>query len=97
MLQFPDTEINSSSLGSIFDRVAENIQQDLLQPRGVSLDIFMKKRFLINGKGLIFLNSLRKEDGFYLFDLFRKVQRFCVKGGLSAFYFAHIQNIVEKT
>lgn len=90
-----DVKVDGAALRSVFHSVTQDIYENLAKLGRITLDTLMQDFILINGKSLLLLDCLRTDKHFNLLNLFGEVEGFRMQMGLSAFDFAHVEDIID--
>ena len=87
---------NGSACGSKLDRIGQKIQQHLVQPRFIAVNILVGHIHGIHIKFQLLCVDLPADNGFQVVEHIRKTDRCFLQMNLSGFNAAHIQNIIDQ-
>ena len=91
-----NADADRTACGSELDGVGQNVQQDLVQPGLIAVDILVGHIHRVHIKFQLFCVDLPADNGFQIVQHIRKVDFHLFQMELSAFDAAHIQHIVDE-
>ena len=95
-LQFFNPELHRTALRRKFHRIAKDIDQNLVNPQDIPIKTVMPDISFVYHKPQPCAPGLGSNNGRQLFHQPGKGYAHPVQGNLGAFYFAHVQNIIDK-